>query len=279
MGGDRTDYETDTSKLKCCFDAGQVLACESETMMIETKVAAMKILLSALLVICLGHIGSAQETTTETETAPDSTNVPENINTRFLDPELDPQEWIDRFEVESREVFAARKAIVENLSLKPGMKIADIGAGTGLFLTPFSEAVGPTGRVYALDISPRLIEHMKQRVKNESLDNVEVVASEEDATTLPADSVDVVFICDTYHHFEYHADMLLSIRNTLKRGGHLVIVDFERIPGVSREWIMGHVRAGKEQFKKEVLRSGFRFVAEVDIPGFEENYFLKFERP
>jgi ubiquinone/menaquinone biosynthesis C-methylase UbiE len=220
----------------------------------------------------------AQEPVTDTEPN-QRTDVPENINAGFLDAELNPQQWMDRFEIESREIYASQKAIVASLPLKDGSTIADVGAGTGLFLTPFSQAVGASGKVYALDISPRLIEHMQDRAKNESLDNVEVIHSKEDSTTLPADSVDVVFICDTYHHFEYHADMLLSIRNTLRRGGELILIDFERIPDKSREWILGHVRAGKQQFRKEIQQSGFQFIEEVTIPGFEENYFLRFQRP
>ena len=73
--------------------------------------------------------------------------------------------------------------------------------------------------------------------------------------------------------------MLLSIRNTLRRGGQLILIDFERIPGKSSDWLLGHVRADKQQFKKEVLQSGFRFKEEVKIPGVSENYFLRFERP
>ena len=205
--------------------------------------------------------------------------VPQNINDRFLDTELDPQEWLDRFEVESREVYANRREIVKAVELKPGQVIADVGAGTGLFVSLFSAATTQQGRVYAVDISPRLIEYLKKRVHEEGLKNVRVVPSREDSTELASESVDVVFVCDTYHHFEYHADMLLSIRNALRQGGQLIVIDFNRIPGKSREWLLGHVRAGKDQFKKEIQQSGFRFKEEVKIAGFRENYFLRFERP
>ena len=237
--------------------------------------------LAALIWLALAGCPVLAQQGTEAETNQETaaSEVAENINAGFLDAELDPQTWLDRFEVESREIFAARREIVDQLGLQPGGHVADIGAGTGLFLAPFSQAVTASGQVYALDISPRLVEYMTERAKKESLDNVRVVLSQEKSTSLPANSIDVVFVCDTYHHFEFYADMLLSIRNALKRGGELVIVDFERIPGTSREWVLGHVRAGKEQVKKEIQQAGFRFVEEVEIPGMSENYFLRFQRP
>ena len=61
-------------------------------------------------------------------------------------------------------------------------------------------------------------------------------------------------------------------------GGRLVVIDFDRIPGKSRQWILDHTRAGKEVFRAEIEAAGFEFVEEVKIPGFVENYFLKFEK-
>jgi SAM-dependent methyltransferase len=205
--------------------------------------------------------------------------VPPGINDRFLDPNLAPEEWVKRLELESRDIFACRIEILKALNLAEGDRIADIGAGTGLFESIFSKTVGPTGKVYAVDISPRLIEYMKERVKTEQLGNVQVVLSNDSSAELEDDSIDIAFICDTYHHFEYHAEMLLSIRNALRSKGQLILIDFKRIPGESSDFILGHVRAGKEVFRREIERSGFRFVEEVDIPGFKANYFLRFEKP
>ena len=213
------------------------------------------------------------QTTAQTET------LSPGINERFLDPNLDPQQWLARFEVESREVFAHRQDVVQALQLTPGTRIADIGSGTGLFLELFSKAVTDTGKVYALDISPRLIEFVKQRVQKEKLKNVEAKLSQEDSTGLPNASIDVAFVCDTYHHFENHEAMLRSIRAALRPGGQLVVIDFQRIPGKSRDWVLGHVRADKEQVRQEIKQAGFVFQKEVKIPGFLENYFLRFKKP
>lgn len=223
----------------------------------------------------------AQATTDQQAQTPadsERSAVPDGINDNFLDPALNPEEWQKRFEVESREVFAGRKAVVTAIQLKPGMRIGDVGSGTGLYLAPFSQAVGENGRVFAIDISPRLIEHIQKRVASEKMANVAVVRSTEKSITLPEDSVDRIFICDTYHHFEYHVAMLESIRSALSPEGELIVIDFERIPGKSREWTLNHVRAGKDQVRKEIEAAGFTFVEEVKIPEFSENYLLRFRR-
>jgi SAM-dependent methyltransferase len=204
--------------------------------------------------------------------------LPANINAAFLDPNLKPAEWVERFEVESREIFASRLDIVRAMELSAGKSVADIGTGTGLFLKPFSEVVGERGKVYAVDISPRLIEFAKERVKRENLTNVEVKLSKIDSTDLAEASVDIAFVCDTYHHFEDHAAMLQSIRTALRPGGDLVVIDFERIPGKSRPWVLDHVRGDKSQFRSEIEQAGFAFIGEARIPGLHENYFLKFRK-
>jgi predicted methyltransferase len=202
-----------------------------------------------------------------------------DINAKFLDPALDAEDWATKFGLESREVYAAREAIAKALELEPGSRVADVGSGTGAFLHTFADAVGPTGRVYAVDISPRFVEFLRQRVLDEKLANLAVVHSATDSTKLPPGSVSHVFVCDTYHHFEQYPEMLASIQAALVPGGRFVIVDFERIPGVSTEWTLNHVRAGKEIVRQEVESAGFLFDTEIDMPEFKENYLLRFRKP
>ena len=208
-----------------------------------------------------------------------ASTAPADINREFLDPTLDPEAWLGRFEIESREVFAARKSIVASLGLRPGDRIADIGSGTGLYLKPFSKGVGPTGRVYAVDISPRLVEFVEKRAKDENLDNVVVVLSTDTSIGLPPSTVNRAFACDAYHHFERYEPMLASIFAALVPGGEFVVVDFDRIPGVSREWLISHVRANKETVREEIVTAGFEFIEEVEVAEFKENYMLRFRKP
>jgi predicted methyltransferase len=212
-------------------------------------------------------------------TPSDRTPVPPGINARFLDPLLDPADFVARWEVESREVVKGQEHIVAACGLESGDRIADIGSGTGLYLRPFSEAVGSRGRVRAVEIAPNFVRHLRRRLRNEGFANVEVIHSTERSTELAPSSVDLAFVCDTYHHFEYHEDMLASIRRALAPGGRLVIVDFERIPGQSRPWLLEHVRAGKAVVRREIEEAGFDFEDEVEIPEFRENYLLRFRKP
>ena len=89
-------------------------------------------------------------------------------------------------------------------------------------------------------------------------------------------SIDVAFICDVYHHFEYPSDSLASIWNALRPGGRLVVVDFIRIPGVSRPFVLGHVRAGEEVVTREIQEAGFEKIGEDRF--LQENYILHFRK-
>ncbi len=204
-------------------------------------------------------------------------SVNPGINEKFLDPNLKPEEWTEKFEVESREIFDLREKIATNVGLKSGMEMADIGAGTGLFTVPFSNAVAPDGKVYAVDIARNFLAHIKARAVRAKAGNVETVLCTERSVELPENSIDLAFICDTYHHFEYPQATLASVHKALRPGGEIVLIDFKRIPGESSEWVMGHVRAGQDVFESEVVAAGFEKIDEIkDL--LSENYFVRFRK-
>ena len=206
-------------------------------------------------------------------------SVKPGINDRFLSDDLDVDEYVGIFEGESREIAVSRAAIVAVLGLEEGMRVADVGAGTGLFLEVLGAGVGKSGVVYAVDISPWFIEHLEQRASAAGLAQIETVLCTERSVELPPASVDLAFVCDTYHHFEYPASTLHSLFGALRLNGRLVVVDFERIPGVTSDWLMNHVRADKATFRAEIEAGGFVFEDEVDVDGLSENYVLRFRRP
>ena len=203
-------------------------------------------------------------------------SVKPGINDSFLGEDFELQKYIDRFEGESREIAREHVALTAALNLEPGMEVADVGAGTGLFLPDFSHGVGPEGTVYAVDLAPDFIEHMKERIAEEQLTNVKPILCTEKSAELPKNSVDRIFICDTYHHFEYPLSSLWSLRRALRPGGELLLIDFERIPGITAEWLLDHVRAPREVFIAEFEQSGFELIEEVHVDGFTENYVLRF---
>ncbi len=205
-------------------------------------------------------------------------SVRPDANQQFLAEPVDIDHWIKTFEGESREIATSKSAIVAAIALEEGAEVADVGSGTGLFLALLSAGVGPEGRVYALDIAPAFLAHLRERVAQEALANVEVIESTERSTELAPRSIDVAFVCDTYHHFEFPKTCLASMHQALRDDGELVIVDFERIPGVSREWVLDHVRCGKDTVIEEIESAGYELVEELPIEGLKENYFLRFRK-
>ncbi len=213
----------------------------------------------------------------QTPTRDSEKSVKPGINKNFIDPNLDVDRYVKRFEVESREVYLLRERILSACEIKKGDRVADIGAGTGLFTSMFSTVVGDQGWVYAIDISPRFLQHINKQATKLKMNNITGVLCAENSINLPPNSVDVIFVCDTYHHFEYPKSTLASMHRALKDDGHLIVIDFERIKGKTREWTMRHVRAGKEVFRREIEEAGFAVAKEKKI-GLRENYFLKFRK-
>ena len=220
-----------------------------------------------------------QQHLTASPIARSEASVNPGINTSYLDPNLSVDKMVKRFEVESREIYLARNKIVPMAGILPGLTVADIGSGTGLFTVRFADMVGKGGWVYAVDIAPRLVQHVSHEAQRRKLKNVTAILCHEDNVNLPEASIDVAFICDTYHHFEYPKSTMASIYKALKPGGTLLLIDFERIEGVTRPWIMDHVRAGKDIFRAEIQDAGFTMVQEIKIAELQENYFLKFKKP
>ena len=232
----------------------------------------MKTLLLFAVVIWLPVSGRETAPTVEESVKP-------GINRPYLDAELKVDDWLKRFEVESREVFHGRKAILKACAIKPGMRVADIGAGTGLFTRMFAQAVGPDGWVYAVDIAPAFLGHIHARAKQEGQANISTILCPEDSVGLPPESIDLAFVCDVYHHFEYPRSTMASLVKAMKPGATLVVIDFIRIEGVSSDWVFGHVRAGEEVFRKEIEDAGLEFKERIELPEVKDNYILRFVKP
>jgi SAM-dependent methyltransferase len=185
--------------------------------------------------------------------------------------------WLGVFESEGREVFEQRQRIVDTLDLKPGMVVADVGAGTGVFSVLLAAKVGRTGRVVAQDIAPEFLAGIDRRARQQDLPQLQTLLGGERDARLPADTFDLIFTSDTYHHFEYPQAMLASLWRALKPGGRLIVIDYERIPGHSSPWVLSHVRAGREVVVAEVTAAGFQPLRAHDF--LRENYFIEFLRP
>ncbi|HKK71782.1 MAG TPA: class I SAM-dependent methyltransferase [Candidatus Krumholzibacteria bacterium] len=203
----------------------------------------------------------------------------ESRNESYVDPDLDMQRMLSRLERETREVYSLRDEIVEVSGFEPGDVVADVGAGTGAFMDQLVEAVGAEGHLYAVEISIRFVEHLRERANEAGHDNVTTVFSSYTSATLPTASVDRIITIDTYHHFDDYEAMLASMYDALVPGGEMIVVDFDRVEGKSREWILSHVRDSKDTFRSEIEAAGFEFVEEVEIEGMVDNFFHRYRRP
>jgi len=203
-------------------------------------------------------------------------NINPGINDHYQDPDF--EEWFEIFERPGRELFDRRFQIVHALDLKPGMRLADIGAGTGLFSRLMARAVKPGGQVYAVDIAPNFVENLVKLARERGIENLQGVVNTQTDTGLEPASVDLVFLADTYHHFEYPQSMLAAIKKSLRPGGDLVVIDFERIAGFSSGWVMSHVRTGRDEVIAEIEGAGFQLV-EQRPELLRGNYFLRFRKP
>ena len=142
----------------------------------------------------------------------------------------DVEKWASVFDSPDRAEWQKPEIIPGLLGLKEGMVVADIGAGTGYFESFFSKAVGPSGVVYAVDTEPKMVAHLKDRAKREATANVIPVLAASDDPKLPDRSVDVVFICDTYHHIGDRIAYMRKLGAALKPRGSVAVVDFHKRP-------------------------------------------------
>ena len=217
----------------------------------------------------------------EAEDAPRSqgpSHYPAEMNKKFSDPNADIQEFVKRFENEARDIYAKRQDITRAVGLRPGDAVADIGAGTGLFTQLFAEQVGPKGTVYAVDIGPAFLKYIAEQAKKHGHERiVKTVLNTQDSAELPAGSIDVAFICDTYHHFEHPEKMLASIHRALRPGGRLVIIDFD-LRKDSSDFVKQRARAPKEVYYREITAAGFEQINTKNAPAIKDNFYAEFRR-
>jgi len=134
-------------------------------------------------------------------------------------------DWLDRPEREKEE---NPEGALNAIGLRPGMVVADIGAGTGYMSLRMAKRVGPSGKVYANDIQPEMLRRLRQNADKAQLKNVETVLGSDDDPKLPAGQMDLVLLVDVYHEFSQPQKMLRKIRESLKPSGRLVLLEYRK---------------------------------------------------
>jgi ubiquinone/menaquinone biosynthesis C-methylase UbiE len=167
-------------------------------------------------------------------------------------------DWLERDE---RDLEENTSLLLKNLAVKPGMVIADIGAGSGYHSALLSKMVG-NGKVFAVDVEPEMIAYLIKRIKQEKLSSIVPVLSTEQKLSLPENTVDMMLLVDVYHEFSYPYEMALSMLSAIKPGGKLVLVEFRsEDPAVPIKKIH---KMSVSQAIKEFKAAGFTFEKNID---------------
>jgi len=154
-----------------------------------------------------------------------SKTPPSTYKGRVIAPVMSAEgaDWLVRAE---REEFEQPEKVVDALKLQKGMIVADIGAGVGYFSLRIAKRVGPVGEVLAVDIQPEMLSLLKQNREREGLTNVEPILGTVTDPHLPQDMIDLALLVDVYHECQYPEEMITQIRNSLKRNGRLVLIEY-----------------------------------------------------
>ncbi|MEA1904276.1 MAG: class I SAM-dependent methyltransferase, partial [Candidatus Hadarchaeota archaeon] len=130
--------------------------------------------------------------------------------------------------------------ILETLALQPGQNIADIGAGGGYFSLRFADAVGRERWVYAVDTDPEFLEFIRNHTKEKGLDNIKTIHAKEDKLTLSEKSLDLIFARNVCHHLPNRVEYFRNLRELLKPGGKIEVIEYKRGGLFSFRRIFGH---------------------------------------
>ena len=185
-----------------------------------------------------------------------ATNIQAQLAARKAD------EWVATLEGPQRIASQKIDAVLSKLDLKPGMVIADIGAGSRLFSRPLAKAVAPAGKVYAVDIQQDLVDHINQRDKEENIRNIRTVLGEYDDPKLPARNVDLAFINDVLHHIQHRAAYLRALGTYIKPSGRIAIIEMDKNDPKTPHRNQPELLVAREEILHWMSDAGFKLVQE-----------------
>jgi FkbM family methyltransferase len=162
--------------------------------------------------------------------------------------------WLERPEREKEERVTL---LLKNMDLKPGMTVADIGAGSGYHAVRMAKMVGD-GKIYAVDVEPKMIDYLNKRIKDEGYKNIKTILGKEQSVELPAASIDIMIMVDVYHELSFPYEIARSMLDALKPGGKLFLIEY-RAEDSSVPIKQVH-KMTQKQAVKELKAAGFSFV-------------------
>ncbi|MES4785745.1 MAG: SAM-dependent methyltransferase [Nitrospiraceae bacterium] len=187
----------------------------------------------------------------------------------------DIKEYLEHLDRPERDQYQKPVQVVEALGRKAGMAVADIGSGSGYFTRRFVEAVTDQGKVYAIDVEPEMLQYVKDSVEHMHIPfTAEFILAQPDNPKLPIESVDLTFLCNTYHHLENRTAYFSNIKSALKPAGRVAIIDFYHD---ERSGNIGFPRrhlVPRETVIEEMERAGYTLLREHTF--LPRQYFLEF---
>lgn len=211
-------------------------------------------LLAGLVVAWGLGIACAAPLPADKKSAPAAKRQPANVMS------FESAAWLER---EGRAEAEKPEVVLAAMELREGMTVAEIGAGTGFFSRRLAKAVGPTGKVYAVDIQPEMLELLKTYAAKEGITNILPVVSTETDPKLPAHGIDRILMVDVYHEFQQPEPMLARIRDSLAPDGTVTLVEY-RLEGETAAHINVHHRMTVEQVLSEWTAAGFLLVNQLE---------------
>lgn len=186
---------------------------------------------------------------------------------------MDLGTYIARMEDPARDEWQKPDELVAALGLRDGDRVLDLGAGPGYFSLRLAKAVAPSGQVFAADIEPGMLQALRDRARQAAITNVTAVLVPTDDPTMQVGSLDLILICDTYHHLEDRGAYLAKLKMSLAPGGRLVIVDFHKkeLPvgppvemKLTRDLVVEEVKAAGLSLANELTTLPYQYVLVFD---------------
>jgi cyclopropane fatty-acyl-phospholipid synthase-like methyltransferase len=204
-----------------------------------------------------GLLVAASSTLAQQPTAPAAGHQqPDHMDRHFDNAER----WAKEFDDPARDAWQMPGRVIEALTLASGQSVADIGAGTGYFSVRLARST-PSPTVYAVDIEPSMVAYLKARAAKEGLKNLTAVQGSAGSANLPS-PVDTILIVDTYHHIPSRVAYFTALKNSLKPGGRLAVIDFRKD---SPSGPPVEFRFTPEQISKELAEAGYALVQQHEF--------------
>jgi arsenite methyltransferase len=184
-------------------------------------------------------------------------------------------EYLDQLEHPERDEYQKPAQVIEALGLKPSMAVADLGSGSGYFTRRFAKAVAEVGKVYAIDVEAEALKRVKDSLKHmQGASSVEFILAPPDNPKLPAGSVDLIFLCNAYHHLQNRSHYFADVHSALRPNGRIAVIDFYHD---ERSGDLGFPKdhlVSRETVLDEMTKAGYRLLREHTF--LTKQYFLEF---